>query len=92
VETLGTYSLCFSHSSLRPCRTASLGGNIFYVVVGEQGLQTKGSPTTYTLISFLSLYFDEIVLDLYANISLSHLATTTKKNKKKCSAIKSFQQ
>jgi hypothetical protein len=27
VVTLGTYSLCFSHGSLRPCRIASLGGN-----------------------------------------------------------------
>ena len=25
--SLGTYSLCFSHGNLRPCRIASLGGN-----------------------------------------------------------------
>jgi hypothetical protein len=89
--TLGTYPLCCSHSSLRPCRTASLGGNIFWRRCRGTRFSNQRVPNDIYIGKFIALYFDEIVLDLYANISGSHLATPLKKNKKKYTAIKSFQ-
>jgi hypothetical protein len=60
-------------------------------LMGNKVFKPKSSPMTSTLISFVALYFDEIVLDLYDNISVSHLTTPLNKNKKKCIATKFFQ-
>jgi hypothetical protein len=59
--TLGTYPLFFSLSSLIPCRLLVWVVKFFGGVSWEQGSQTKGSPTSYTLVTFIVMYLDEMV-------------------------------